>query len=178
MSSLKSQGLSQQISTRVRQDFSSFILVKNPHQHVHLEAADSAAQACLALRTALPEVSSRNTGRSLRSSVSLETGGQAIRHRQGPRFSIRMVFGICLVSLEYASNWRRRPCPTYAGQDHRRPALRSKRLRSCRVFRLALKGLFGRRSKNERLSCSDKEVLDLTCINRSECLNLDPGSAS
>ena len=99
------------------------------------------------------------------------------RHRQGPHFTIRMVIGICLV--ECGSNWRRRrPCPTYAGQDHRRPALRSKRLWSCRVFRLALKGLFGRRSKNERLSCSDKEVLALTCINRSECLNRDPGSAS
>ena len=33
-------------------------------------------------------------------------------------------------------------------------------------------------SKNKKTSCSDKEVLDLTCINRSECLNLDPGSAS
>ena len=70
--------LNKSAQTCLAQDFSSLILVNNPqifHQHVNLEAADSAAQACLALRTARPEVSSRNTGRSLRSSVSLETGG-------------------------------------------------------------------------------------------------------
>ena len=62
------------------------IIIKNHHNNYHphhhlchdlddndLEAADSAAQACLGLKTARPEVSSRKTGPSLRFSSSVKT---------------------------------------------------------------------------------------------------------